>query len=132
MRELQKAAAAGDHAAALAIDVFCTAVAKTCAGFAVSLGGIEMLVFAGGIGEHSAQVRAGVCERLALLGVDLDAASNKRSEPVLSSDTAGLRCGSFPPRKKCRWLARCGRYFNVADGSALANISGSFRASAIW
>jgi acetate kinase len=100
MRELQKAAAAGDHAAALAIDVFCTAVAKTAAGFAVSLGGIEMLVFAGGIGEHSAQVRAGVCERLALLGVDLDAASNKRSEPVLSSDTSRVEVRIVPAQEE--------------------------------
>lgn len=87
MRELQKAAANGTEAAALAIDIFCTAIAKTVAAFAVSLGSLEMLVFAGGIGEHSAEVRAGVCERLALLGVELVPARNATSEPVLSSET---------------------------------------------
>ena len=90
MRELQKAAASGSEAAALAIDIFCTAIAKTVAAFAVSLGGIEMLVFAGGIGEHSADVRAGVCERLALLGVEFDAAHNAASESLLSTNSSRI------------------------------------------
>ncbi|MBV8629512.1 MAG: acetate/propionate family kinase [Silvibacterium sp.] len=85
MRELQKAAASGSQPAALAIDIFCTAVAKTIAAFGVSLGWLDMLVFAGGIGEHSADVRAGVCEQLALLGVEIDPARNAASEPVLST-----------------------------------------------
>lgn len=88
MRELQKAAANGSAEAALAIDIFCTAIAKTVAAFAVSLGWLDMLVFAGGIGEHSADVRAGVCERLALLGIDLDAARNAASDPLLSTDSS--------------------------------------------
>jgi acetate kinase len=88
MRELQKSAASGNEAAALAIDIFCTAIAKTVAAFAVSLGGLEMLVFAGGIGEHSADVRAGVCERLALLGVELDAARNAASESLLAAESS--------------------------------------------
>ena len=90
MRELQKGAAAGDAKAALAIEVFCTAIAKTIAAYAVSLGGLEMLVFAGGIGEHSAQVRAEVCGRLGLLGLFLDAERNDASEPVLSSGASRI------------------------------------------
>ena len=100
MRELQKAAANGNAAAALAIDIFCTGIAKTVAGFAVSLGWLEMLVFAGGIGEHSAQVRAEVCERLALLGVELDSARNAASGPVLSSDASRVAVRIVPAQEE--------------------------------
>jgi len=100
MRELQKAAASGNAGATLAIDIFCTAIAKTVAAFAVSLGGLEMLVFAGGIGEHSAQVRAGVCERLALLGVGLDATRNAASEPILSTGSSHVVVRIVPAQEE--------------------------------
>ncbi len=100
MRELQKGAAAGDAKAALAIDVFCTAIAKTIAAYAVSLGGLEMLVFAGGIGEHSAQVRAEVCGRLGLLGVALDPERNAASASVLSSDGSRVTVRIVPAQEE--------------------------------
>lgn len=100
MRELQKAAAAGNAGAALAIDIFCTAIAKTVAAFAVSLGGLEMLVFAGGIGEHSAQVRAEVCARLSILSVKLDADRNTASEPQLSSGDSSVVVRIVPAQEE--------------------------------
>jgi acetate kinase len=77
MRELQKAATARNVDAQLAIDAFCLAIAKTVAAYAVVLGGLDMLIFAGGIGEHSSSVRSQVCERLALLGLALDPKQNE-------------------------------------------------------
>jgi acetate kinase len=100
MRELQKGAAAGDQRAELAIEVFCTAIAKTVAAYAISLGGLEMLVFAGGIGEHSAQVRANVCAQLAMLGVELDAARNAASERVLSSHRSRVTVRIVPAQEE--------------------------------
>jgi acetate kinase len=100
MRELQKSAANGNTRAALAIDIFCTAIAKTIAAFAVSLGDLEMLVFAGGIGEHSAQVRGEVCGRLALLGVEIDAARNAASEAVLSSESSRVVVRIVPAQEE--------------------------------
>jgi acetate kinase len=100
MRELQKGAAAGDAKAALAIDVFCTAIAKTIAAYAVSLGGLEMLVFAGGIGEHSAPVRADVCGRLGLLGVAFDPERNATSASVLSSDDSRVTVRVVPAQEE--------------------------------
>ena len=100
MRELQKAAASGDAKAALAIDIFCTGIAKTIAAYAVSLGSLEMLVFAGGIGEHSAQVRAEVCARLGLLGVQLDAQSNAASKSVLSSKESRVEVRIVPAEEE--------------------------------
>ncbi|SMG56287.1 acetate/propionate family kinase [Paraburkholderia susongensis] len=69
MQALEKRAAAGDAHAALAIDAFASAVRKTIGGYAALLGGIDLLVFTGGIGEHSAQVRRLVCGGLAFLGL---------------------------------------------------------------
>ncbi len=100
MRELQKAAANGDSAASLAIDIFCTAIAKFVAAYAVSLGGLDMLVFAGGIGEHSAEVRSCVCERLAILGVELDSKRNAASEPQLSSANSHVEIRIVPAQEE--------------------------------
>jgi acetate kinase len=69
MRELEAAADAGDRKAQLAIDIFCISIRKTVAAYAAVLGGLDLLVFTGGIGEHSARIRAGVCEGLQFLGI---------------------------------------------------------------
>jgi acetate kinase len=91
MRALQVSAANGGHDAALAIEIFSRAISRTVAAFAVSLDGLDGLVFAGGIGEHSAAVRAKVCSRLKLLGVEIDAARNEASEPVISAGAVEVR-----------------------------------------
>ncbi len=73
--EITRLADAGDADCRLALEVFGTAVATTAAGYTAVLGGLDTLVFTGGIGEHAAAVRAAVCRRLAYLGVDLDPAA---------------------------------------------------------
>jgi acetate kinase len=65
-----------DPAARLALDVFSYRIAAAVGAMAVALGGLEALVFTAGIGEHSANVRASVCERLGFLGVELDPQAN--------------------------------------------------------
>ena len=100
MRELQKLADGGDAKAALAIDIFCTAIAKMIAAYAVSLGGIDMLAFSGGIGEHSSQVRARVCGQLSMLSVELDAKRNDASEPVLSSGASRVQVRIAPAQEE--------------------------------
>ncbi len=69
MQALEKRAAAGDANASLAIDAFATAVRKTIGGYAALLGGIDLLVFTGGIGEHSQAIRTRVCDGLAFMGL---------------------------------------------------------------
>ena len=102
MRELQKQADAGEHDAKLAIDIFCRAIARTVAAFAVSLGGLDALVFAGGIGEHSAPTRAGVCSRLKLMGVELDAARNDAHATVLSGDASAVEVKVVPSQEEAQ------------------------------
>ncbi|MFM0629722.1 acetate/propionate family kinase [Paraburkholderia xenovorans] len=69
MQALEKRAAAGDADASLALDAFATAVRKTIGGYAALLGGIDLLVFTGGIGEHSGEIRRRVCDGLAFMGL---------------------------------------------------------------
>jgi acetate kinase len=71
--EMTRRAAAADQDCALALEVFTTAVATTIAGYTAVLGGLDTLVFTGGIGEHSAPVRDAVTGRLGHLGVVVDA-----------------------------------------------------------
>jgi acetate kinase len=105
MRELETAIAGGDAKAQLAVDMFGRAIAKTVAGYASVLGGIDLFAFAGGIGENSAMVRANVCARLVFLGVTLDDARNKSSAAILSAD--GSRCAvRIVPSEEEKQIAR--------------------------
>ena len=77
MQALEKRSAAGDDGAELAVEVFATAVRKYVGAYAALLGGIDLLVFAGGIGEHSAEVRRRVCTGLEFLGLKADDPAGK-------------------------------------------------------
>ena len=85
MRDLEAAADAGDAKAQLAIEVFCASIRKTIAAYAAVLGGLDMLVFAGGIGEHSALIRSRVCEGLQFLGISSDQDCSKVRVRVVPS-----------------------------------------------
>ena len=84
MQQLEKArndpdaSAAARAKAALAFAIFATAIAKQIAALTVSLAGLDLLVFSGGIGEHSAPLRAAVLDRLAPFGVRFDPDANAR------------------------------------------------------
>jgi acetate kinase len=77
MREILKAAGEGNDRALLAVEAFCYKVKKYIGAFWAALGGLNVLVFTGGIGENSAEVRARVCQGLAGNGVILDEALNR-------------------------------------------------------
>jgi len=79
MRALEAAEAEGNAEAALAVEIFCYRLARQVAGLQVPLGGLDALVFGGGIGENSGRVRARVLEWLAPLGFELDAEANAQN-----------------------------------------------------
>ncbi len=62
--------------AKLAVDLFCYRIGRELGSLAAAAGGVDVLVFTGGIGEHAAAVRAEVCQAARWLGVELDAAAN--------------------------------------------------------
>ncbi|MEQ5844409.1 MULTISPECIES: acetate/propionate family kinase [Paraburkholderia] len=77
MQALLGRSVAGDRDAALAVDVFATAVRKYIGAYAALLGGIDLLVFTGGIGEHSTEIRNRICAGLGFLGLSADDSSGK-------------------------------------------------------
>jgi acetate kinase len=77
LRDIEEAAAQGNTRAALAIEVLVYEVKKYLGAFAVALGGLDAVAFAGGIGENSWQVRQEVCRGLEFLGLRLDEEKNR-------------------------------------------------------
>ena len=76
MRDLELAAADGDAESQLALDVYVQEVRRHMGGMIVALGGVDAIVFTGGIGENGAEVRAAICEGLEELGIEIDLAAN--------------------------------------------------------
>ena len=82
---------AQDVRAAEAVALFCYQVKKCIGGYAAALGGLDTLVFAGGIGENSSTVRARICDGLGFLGIELDQERNAKHEPWISSGTGRVK-----------------------------------------
>jgi acetate kinase len=73
-----------DPRAAEAIDFFCYSAKKYLGAYVAALGGLDILVFTGGIGEHAAAIRERICSELEPLGIKLDAAWNRADAPMIS------------------------------------------------
>ncbi len=84
MRTLLEKAARDPHAAE-AIDLFCYRAKKYVGAYAAALGGLDALVFTGGIGERAAAIRERICSGLEFLGIAIDAARNAANAPVIST-----------------------------------------------
>ena len=80
MRHIQRARYPGDEAGE-AVELFVYRIARETGALTGSLGGLDGFVFTAGIGENQAPIRAAACERLAWLGVALDADANDRGGP---------------------------------------------------
>lgn len=76
IRDLEEAAASGHARARLAIDVFVAETRRHIGGLMIALGGLDALVFTGGIGENGINIRAAICEGLEDFGIQLDEARN--------------------------------------------------------
>ena len=87
MRDLLEREAT-DVRAAEAVGLFCYQAKKCVGAYAAALGGIDTLVFSGGIGENAALVRARICEGLGFLGIELDASRNAAHGAVISTDAS--------------------------------------------
>ena len=90
MREVVAGAAAGEERAALALDVYLHRLAGAIAAMAAAMGGLDALVFTGGVGENSAAVRERACAATAFLGVEpRPGAQRARARPTRSSPRPG-------------------------------------------
>ncbi len=73
-----------------AVDLFCYQVKKSIGSLAAALGGLDTLVFTGGMGENAPRIRTRICDGLEFLGIALEASRNDESNPVISSDNSHI------------------------------------------
>jgi acetate kinase len=85
-----------DERAAEAVALFCYQAKKFLGALAAALGGLDALVFTGGIGEHAARVRERICEGLGFLGIRLDLERNAAHAPVISGDDTAVTVRVVP------------------------------------
>ena len=87
---------AADVRAAEAVALYCYQIRKTIGAFAAALGGLDTLVFSGGIGENAPVIRQRICDPLAFLGVVLNENSNNANENAISADTGTVSVRMIP------------------------------------
>ncbi|HJP30445.1 MAG TPA: acetate/propionate family kinase [Candidatus Latescibacteria bacterium] len=93
MRDIEEKAAAGDQRCALAIEVFTSAIRDYLGAYVIELGGVDVISFTGGIGEHSSTVRGQVLSGLEFLGVEMDRGFNDsvHGEGILHAESSAVR-----------------------------------------
>ena len=98
MRDLEAAAAAGNQRALLAERMYFYRMKKYIGSYAAALGGVDIIVFTGGVGENQASARWAACEGLEFMGVKLDAEKNKvrGEEAIISTDDSKVKVVVIP------------------------------------
>ncbi|MBC7447560.1 MAG: acetate/propionate family kinase [Hymenobacteraceae bacterium] len=113
MRDLL-ALQATDVRAAEAVELFCYQTRKGIGAFAAVLGGLDTLVFAGGIGEHAAEVRTRVCHHLEFLGLELDEQRNATHAAVISTAASCVTVRVIPTDEELVIAQTVGRLLSGA------------------
>ena len=91
MRDVRAAAAAGNHDAGLALAVYSYRIRKLIGSYAAAMGGLDAVVFTGGVGENDVATRSEALSGLGFLGLELDVAANERGADVISSDDSEVK-----------------------------------------
>jgi acetate kinase len=102
IRDLEEAATAGNARARLALDVFTAEIRRHLGGLLVELGGADVVVFTGGIGENGVNIRSEVCRDLQELGIELDPQRNAtaKGESRISSDASKTQVWVIPTNEE--------------------------------
>ena len=99
MREIDAAIADGNEKARIALEMYEQRIIKYIGAYAAEMGGVDIIVFTGGVGENQAGVRANVCRPLAFMGVELDEAFNatvRGDEAVISTPASRVKVCVIP------------------------------------
>ena len=102
-REIEEAAANGNHRAQLTLDIVTYQVKKQIAAYAAAMGGVDSILFTGGIGENSSNFRQRVCEGLEFMGVKIDADLNEkasRGENKFSTEDSKVQVWVLPTNEE--------------------------------
>ncbi|MGV9001441.1 MAG: acetate/propionate family kinase [Candidatus Saccharimonadaceae bacterium] len=81
---------------ALAVDLFCYKITKTIGSYIAALGGVDSIIFSGGIGERSAEVRARILKNFGFVGLELEETRNSANERLISTDSSKVGVHVIP------------------------------------
>jgi acetate kinase len=107
--------ASREPAARLAVDYFVYRAAKEIGALAAVLGGLDGLVFTAGIGENSAEIRKGICEASAWLGIEVDDDANARKGPRISSNSSKVSAWMIPTNEELMIARHTGMLLGLSE-----------------
>ena len=98
MRDLDAAAKDGNHRAELALKMYAYSILKYIGAYTAVLGGLDILVFTGGVGENQIEMRAKICNGLKYLGIEIDDNRNqlRGQDAIISSDSSRVKVAVIP------------------------------------
>ncbi len=99
MREIAAAAKQGNEKAILSLEMYEQRITKYVGAFAAEMGGVDIIVFTGGVGEHQSSTRANVCKPLRFMGVEIDDAANDANngdEGIISTPNSAVKVVVIP------------------------------------
>lgn len=99
MREITAAAKQGNEKAILSLEMYEQRITKYIGAFAAEMGGVDIIVFTGGVGEHQSSTRANVCKPLRFMGVEIDDAANDANngdEGIISTPNSAVKVVVIP------------------------------------
>ena len=102
-RDIQKAAAEGNERAKLTLDILVYQIKKFIGGYAAAMGGVDAIIFTGGIGENDATIRRQICEDMEYLGLKIDADLNdkaSRRDAKFSADDSKVEAWVLPTNEE--------------------------------
>ena len=94
MRDLEKAVEEGNERAKIALEIYCYRVKKYIGSYIAALGGLDILIFTGGVGENADNIRKEICSDLEYLGIEIDEQKNKGTrgkEMIISKDNQKVK-----------------------------------------
>jgi acetate kinase len=109
MRDLEAGAAAGDERCQLALDVYTEEIRRHLGGMLVALGGVDAIVFTGGIGENGSITRAAVCKGLEELGIVIDSQKNQslKGETTFHGESSRVQLWVIPTNEELIVARQC-------------------------
>lgn len=99
MREITAAAKQGNEKAILSLEMYEQRITKYVGAFAAEMGGVDIIVFTGGVGEHQSSTRANVCNPLRFMGIEIDDAANDANngdEGIISTPNSAVKVVVIP------------------------------------
>ena len=100
MREILSAVKDNQQRSKWAFEIFCYRIKKYVGAYAAAMGGLDALVFTGGIGENSKEIREEVCKEMEFLGIHLDDLKNQNADEIISTENSKVKVMRIPTNEE--------------------------------